>query len=135
MRTFSLLADAVVIIHLAYVMVAIVGLLAIVVGRFLGWQWIHHRWFRGIHLLMILIVATESWMNITCPLTTLENWLRAQAGQNAQEGTFVGRMMHDFLFYDAPTWVFTVCYSLFAVTVLMTILLIPPRWQSRETAK
>lgn len=128
MRILSLLADAVVAIHLTYILVVIVGLLAIVTGRLLGWQWIYNGWFRAIHLLMILVVAVESWLDITCPLTTLEDWLRAQSGQNATEGTFVGRMMHDLLFYNAPSWIFTVSYSLFAVTVLLTILLIPPRW-------
>lgn len=128
MRILSLLADAVVAIHLTYILVVIVGLLAIVTGRLLGWQWIYNGWFRAIHLLMILVVAVESWVDITCPLTTLEDWLRAQSGQNATEGTFVGRMMHDLLFYNAPSWIFTVSYSLFAVTVLLTILLIPPRW-------
>ncbi|HAC89507.1 MAG TPA: hypothetical protein DCF63_02580, partial [Planctomycetaceae bacterium] len=128
MRILSLLADAVVAIHLTYILVVIVGLLAIVTGRLLGWQWSYNGWFRAIHLLMILVVAVESWLDITCPLTTLEDWLRAQSGQNATEGTFVGRMMHDLLFYNAPSWIFTVSYSLFAVTVLLTILLIPPRW-------
>jgi hypothetical protein len=49
--------------------------MAIVIGRFLGWQWIYNRWFRGIHLLMILIVTVESWLDFKCPLTTLDDWL------------------------------------------------------------
>ena len=32
------------------------------------------------HLAAIAVVVAESWLGLTCPLTTLESWLRARAG-------------------------------------------------------
>src|SRR5262249_11268514 len=66
---YGLLADLIVAIHVGYVGVVVFGLLAILIGGPLGWRWVRNPWFRVIHLLMILIVATEAIWDITCPLT------------------------------------------------------------------
>ncbi len=126
MNLLSYLADAVVVLHGMYVAFVVVGLLAIVCGFVCKWRWVRNRWFRNIHLAMIMIVAIEALVGITCPLTTLENYLRRQAGSSVRDGTFVGQLVHDWLFYDAQPWVFTVAYSLFAVAVLMTWVFFPP---------
>ena len=75
----------------------------------------------------ILIVAFEEFFHITCPLTTLEGNLRELAGQQAAEGTFVGRMMHDILFFNGEQWMFSAGHIAFAALVLGTFLLAPPR--------
>ena len=36
-------------------------------------------------------------------------------------------MMHDLLFYDLPTWVFTTAYLTFFALVVLTFVLAPPR--------
>jgi hypothetical protein len=126
---YGLLADVVVAIHLGYVSYVVVGQLAIVMGVVLRWQWVRNIWFRVTHLLAISIVAFEVIMNITCPLTTWEADLRIKAGQQAQEGTFVGRLLHDFMYFNWPPWAFTLLYIGFAVLVLGTFVLAPPRWR------
>jgi hypothetical protein len=35
--------------------------------------------------------------------------------------------MHDLLFFDAPPWVFTLCYTLFGVVVLAMLWCAPPK--------
>lgn len=126
---YRLLADLTVVIHFAYVMFVILGLLAIVLGGILKWKWVRNRWFRGIHLAMILVVVLEAWAGITCPLTTWEHQLRAKAGQETYEGDFIATWVHDAMFFDAEPWVFTLCYSLFGGLVLATLFLIPPHWR------
>ncbi|MCA9205881.1 MAG: DUF2784 domain-containing protein, partial [Planctomycetales bacterium] len=101
MNIYRLLADAVVTLHIAYVLFVILGLLVVLVGRLLHWTWIRNPWFRFVHLAMIGIVVVESWLKITCPLTTLEDWLRLQAGETVTDGSFIGRWMHDLLFLEA----------------------------------
>ena len=80
---YGILADLVVVAHFAYVLFVILGLLAVLIGRFLGWNWTRKFWFRAVHLAMIAIVVAEAWMGITCPLTNWENSLRALAGKAA----------------------------------------------------
>jgi hypothetical protein len=126
---YGLLADVVVAVHLAYVCVVVFGFVAILVGAALRWRWVRNPWFRCIHLTMIGIVALEAILHITCPLTDLEDWLRTQAGQPLSGETFIGRLMHDLMFYQAPEWVFTVAYISFAFLVLSTFWLAPVRWR------
>jgi hypothetical protein len=123
---YSFLADAVVVIHLAYVSFIVVGQLLILLGAALHWSWIRNPWFRWSHLAAIAIVAMESLAGIVCPLTHWENELRRLAGQKAVEGTFVGRWVHAILFFELPPQAFTTIYVLFAALVLATLLLVPP---------
>jgi polyferredoxin len=130
MRLFyRLAADLVVVVHFAYVAFVVMGLLAILLGAVLRWRWVRSLWFRVLHLLAILVVAAEAVCGITCPLTTWEQDLRTLAGDTAYRGDFIAAWVHDGLFYDAEPWVFTVCYVLFALIVLATFVLAPPRWR------
>src|SRR5450755_2931836 len=78
---YALLADCLVVIHLAYISFVIFGQLAIMIGWPLGWRWIRNPWFRISHLAMILIVAVEAMADYECPFTTWERNLRISAGQ------------------------------------------------------
>ena len=135
MNFFSGLADVVVVLHGAYVAFVLIGLLAVVAGYVLCWNWIRNVWFRGTHLAMILVVVVEAFAGITCPLTTLENYLRFQAGMTVREGTFVGQIVHDWLFYDVQPWVLTAAYSLFALLVLATWIFAPPVLQATSKGR
>ena len=128
MNPHSLAADFIVVLHFAYVSFVVLGLLAIVAGAALRWQWIRNFWFRLIHLAMIGIVVVEALFGMTCPLTTWENDFRLAAGETVQSGSFIGRWVHSLLFYEAPQWVFTAGYCLFGALVLAAFLLAPPRW-------
>jgi hypothetical protein len=81
---------------------------------------------------MIGVVVVEAVLSIVCPLTTLEHNLRARAGQPVDETSFIGRWVHELLFFEAPEWVFTIVYCLFGAAVLATFLLAPPRWPWRK---
>jgi hypothetical protein len=124
---YGLLADVIVAIHVAYVSYVVVGQLAIFAGVVLRWQWIRNFWFRVTHLVAISIVAFEAIMNIPCPLTVWEARLRGLAGQEVSGETFMGRLLHSLLFYNWPAWVFTLLYVGFALLVLGTFIVAPPR--------
>jgi lysylphosphatidylglycerol synthetase-like protein (DUF2156 family) len=129
---YRLLADLTVVVHAAYVLFVIFGLLAVLAGYLRGWAWIRNFWFRLIHLAMILIVVGESLCGIPCPLTVWEQRWRRLAGQEGYHGDFVASFVHDMLFFDFEPWVFTVCYTLFGMLVLATFFLAPPRWPRRS---
>ena len=122
-------ADGVLILHLAYVGFVVVGFLLTLVGCLARWPWIRNRWFRGVHLAMIGIVVAEAWCGIVCPLTTWEQSLRDRAGEQTYRGAFVANLVHNYLFYDAPPWVFTVIYTLFGAAVVLTFIAAPPKWR------
>jgi polyferredoxin len=128
---YRLAADAVVVVHCAYVAFVVVGLVAILIGLAGRRRWARNLVFRMLHLLAIAVVAGEAVCGITCPLTTWEQRLRTLAGQASYQGDFLATWVHELLFYDAAPWVYTVCYAAFALVVLATFLVAPPRWPSR----
>jgi hypothetical protein len=99
----------------------------ILVGAALQWSWIRNFWLRVIHLGAIGIVALEALIGMACPLTVWEDWFRRHAGQTVTEGSFVGRCLHNVIFLDCPPWFFTVLHVGFALLVLATFIVIPPR--------
>jgi len=132
MVVYRLLADAVVVFHAAYVGFVIAGLLLVLVGAWFRWTWVHNLWFRWIHFSLIAIVVVETLFGVTCPLTTWEDALRKMAGEEVVQGTFIGRCAHNLLFYEAPEWVFTICYCMFGAMVLAAMVFVPPRRPSHR---
>ena len=128
MSIYSLLADLVVVIHVACVIFNVFGLLAVLVGRLLRWKWVRNFWFRTIHLMMIAFLVVQVLGDIACPLTTLEKHFMFKAGLEPYPRSFVGECLHNLIFYDVEPWVFTVYYCGFAAVVLATFFLVPPRW-------
>jgi hypothetical protein len=132
MLFYRILADFVVIFHFSYIAFVVFGMLAILVGLGRGWGWVRNPWFRVAHLVAIVIVAAQALSGVICPLTMLENALRLRAGQASYPGAFIGYWAHRLTFYEAPTWAFALCYTLFGLAVLGTFALAPPRWQRRK---
>jgi Protein of Unknown function (DUF2784) len=130
MNFYSFLADVTVVLHGAYVAFVLLGLLAVMLGFLLRWEWVRNFWFRIVHLAMILVVAFEAMMGIVCPLTTLENSLRSKAGESVRDGSFMGQVVHDLLFCDVQPWVFTCGYCTFATLVLLSFVIVPPNRKS-----
>ncbi len=128
MNTYQILADAVVVFHALFVGFVVFGQLFILIGIWRGWHAVRNFWFRATHLSMIGVVALEALFGIVCPLTSLENHLRELAGSQVREGSFMGRLAHNILFYDTPQWIFSVMHCAFAVVVLLTFVIAPPRW-------
>jgi hypothetical protein len=131
---YGLLADLVVTVHFVYVATVVIGQLLILLGILLHWQWIRNPWFRFIHLAMILLVAYEALRGITCPLTDLEYYLREEAGQNPQTGSFVARLARVVLFKPGDfEGILAVCDWIFAGLVVATFCIAPPRFRRRST--
>ena len=123
----SLFADLILGIHTAFVIFVVLMVPAIVVGGWMKWGWIRLIWLRLFHMLGILIVVAQAWAGVICPLTTLEMWLRRQAGETAYDGGFIQHWMQNLLYWNAPAWVFVMIYSLFFLLVVGTWLWVPPQ--------
>ena len=117
------LADLVLVVHFAYVLFVVGGLLAIWIGYALGWCWVRNWWFRVLHLAAIALVALEALIGVLCPLTLLEDWLRPG---NEAGASFIQRWVSALLYYDLPLWVFTLLYLGFAGVVAISFVVLPP---------
>lgn len=76
---YRVLADGVMLLHFAYI-VFVMG------GAFLV---LHRRWWMWLHLPAVAWGAWIEFFSKTCPLTPLENSLRARAGQAGYAGGFI----------------------------------------------
>ena len=126
---YQTLADIVLATHLLLVVFVVLGLVIIILGNLRHWAWVNNPWFRLAHVSTILVVVAEAWFGIVCPLTTLESWLRQQAGAVGYQGGFVEYWLQSILYYNAPDWVFVLLYSLFGLLVLATFWWFPPRFK------
>jgi hypothetical protein len=127
--TYLLLANAVLVLHLGVVLFVIGGLLLVLVGNLSGWRWVNRLWFRIAHLAAIATVVAQSWFGIMCPLTSLESWLRSKAGAAPASEGFIEHWVEFLLYYDAPTWVFTLAYTAFGALVAAAWWWFPPQRQ------
>ena len=93
MLTYALLADIIVIIHLAFV-------LFVVAGGLLALKWKRVAW---VHLPAAAWGALVECLGGVCPLTPLENWLRARGGGVGYEDQFVERYLLPVLYPAALT--------------------------------
>lgn len=133
---YSFLANLVAAVHVGYVGFVVIGQLLILLGLALGWEWVRHPPFRIAHLVAIGIVALETLASIRCPLSDLEDYLRGLAGEPVEGGDFLARTLHGAIHIDLPYnhWLFTASYLGFAILVLGTYILAPPRWKKGESA-
>jgi len=124
---YLLAADAVLVTHTLFVGFVVFGLAFILVGKFRSWDWVRNPWFRYAHVVAIGFVVIQSWAGAMCPLTTWEMELRVKAGDATYSGAFVAHWLESILYYRAPEWLFTVCYTVFGLLVVATWYWVPPR--------
>jgi hypothetical protein len=128
---YQLLADSVLALHAGIVAFVVGGLVLVIIGNLRHWRWVNVLWFRLAHIGAIAIVVAEAWLGVACPVTTLEMWLRAKASATTYNGSFIEHWLQWVLYYEAPSWVFGLGYSLFGLLVLATWWYFPPTTNHR----
>src|SRR5258708_36988427 len=106
-NAYTILADAIVIIHAAYVAFVVFGLIAILIGAAMRWRWTRSLAFRITHLAAIALVCLESIVGLICPLTSLENSIRAHSGAAQYQSDFVSYIAHRIIIASFPPWMRT----------------------------
>ncbi|HTR05978.1 MAG TPA: DUF2784 domain-containing protein [Paraburkholderia sp.] len=117
------LANIVLVLHALIVLFIVGGLIAVWIAAGLKLAWARNRVFRTTHLVAIGIVTTLAVLDVPCPLTVLEDYLRT--GAAGPQG-FVQRWVSAWLYYDFPGWVFVLAYVAFLLAVVVTWRRIPP---------
>ena len=123
---YRLAADLILVAHTGIVLFIVVGLVLILAGGIRGWSWVRNPVFRLAHLAAISVVVLQAWLGMICPLTTLEMWLRTKAGDAVYPGAFIAHWAQQILYYEAPAWVFALCYTIFGALVLASWFRIRP---------
>ena len=90
---YSLLADAVLVLHFAFV-------LFVAAGGLLVLRW---RWLAWLHLPAAAWGIAIEFAGWICPLTPLENRLRALAGEAGYHGDFVARYLVPVIYPEGLT--------------------------------
>lgn len=90
---YRLLADLVVLVHLAFVVFAVAG--AVLVLRW--------RWLLGLHLPAVVWAALIEFAGWICPLTPLENRLRTLSGGAGYRGGFIEHYLLPILYPSGLT--------------------------------
>jgi hypothetical protein len=90
---YRLLADAVIVLHAAFVAFVVLGGLVV-----LRWPWV--AWAHLPAAAWGALIEFSGWI---CPLTPLENALRARAGESNYRGGFIEHYMLRTLYLNALT--------------------------------
>ena len=107
MMPYAILADIVVLIHLFFVLFAVMGAVLVI------WR----RWVIWLHIPAVLWAI---WIELTggiCPLTPLENWLRRRAGQGGYQGDFVEQYLIPVLYPVGLTRNFQILLGLVVISI------------------
>ena len=90
---YQLLADLVLIVHLAFVVFVLCGGLLVLKWRRIAW----------LHLPAVVWGAVVEFTGWICPLTPLENWLRALGGEATYRSDFIAQYLLPVLYPEDLT--------------------------------
>ena len=124
---YRIAADILLVLHTGFVVFVVAGLALILIGGARGWTWVRNPWFRLAHIVAIGVVVLQAWLGRICPLTTWEMALRSKAGDATYAGSFVAHWFQAILYYEAPMWVFAICYTAFGALVVASWFWVRPR--------
>jgi hypothetical protein len=109
--TAIFLADLVVILHGVFVLIAVLGGLLI-------FRW---RWWAWLHIPAFLWAGFIELTGGICPLTPLENWLRALGGEAVYRGGFIDRYLIPLLYPSDLTREIQIVLGIFVILFNMGI--------------
>lgn len=90
---YRALADAVLVLHLAFILFVVLGGLLV----------LRRRWLVWLHLPVVawgILIEFAGWI---CPLTPLENWLRTQGGDRGFSGGFINHYLVSLIYPEGLT--------------------------------
>jgi hypothetical protein len=106
---YGLLADLVVVAHLAWILFLILGALP-------GYRW---AWVKWLHLASLAFSVTLQTFGWICPITHLEVWLRHRAEPGGgYAGTFIRHYVERLVYVPiTPAWIFAGTLVVIGITL------------------
>jgi hypothetical protein len=123
---YSLMADAVVVFHLLFIVFVLSG--ALLALRWRGWIWLH--------LPAVAWGMAVEFLHLYCPLTPLENALRLKAGSAGYEGDFLGHYLIPLIYPAGLTPQIQIALGTVVLVVnLSAYLIVLLRWRRRRKGR
>jgi hypothetical protein len=117
------LADAVLVLHLAFILFVVLGAFLVLRRRSLMW----------LHLPAVIWGALIEFAGWICPLTPLEIWLRAQGGDRGYSGGFIEHYLGALIYPEGLTRELQWLLGAFVLAINAAIYL--RVWRSRPKAR
>lgn len=90
---YRLLADAVLVLHLGFILFVVLG----------GFLVLRRPWLAWLHVPVFLWGAAIEFGGWICPLTPLEKWLRELGGEGAYSGGFIEHYLTALIYPEGLT--------------------------------
>jgi len=129
------LADGLLALHFAVVVLNLVMPPAILLGAWRGWAWVRLRWLRLLHLGSMGVVAVQAAMGDLCFLTVWESDLRIHAGQGGYAESFIEAWLAEWLYVEASLATLIPIYLGWATLSLALWWLVPPARPKRRSQR
>ncbi len=123
---YKVLADAIVIIHFAWILFMLLGFILTLCGFF--YRSFFDRWlFRTLHLCGIAYVSLLAIMGKYCPLTILENTLRTRYDPElGYPGSFIVHYIEKLVYPDVSPLIILIPTVIIAVFTIVVFIVRPP---------
>ncbi len=108
---YQLLADLVVLVHVAFVVFAVLGGLLAARWRRLVW----------IHLPAVIWAVIVEFFGWVCPLTPLENWLRRRGGQAGYPSDFIAHYILPVLYPEELSREVQICLGALVLLINLSV--------------
>jgi hypothetical protein len=113
-------------IHVSIIAFNLFGLIAIPLGAWRGWCFVHAPFWRLLHLASLGVVALQPAMGRACFLTL---WRGAAEGRSGVSAPLVMRWVNGMIFWPLPAWAFAVLYVCAFGYAVALLRLVPLPWK------
>ncbi|WP_028113016.1 DUF2784 domain-containing protein [Ferrimonas kyonanensis] len=122
---YRLAADAVLVIHLLFILFALFG------GLLLLWR----GWLIALHLPTAIWATVVGFLGWVCPLTPLENQLRAASGEQGYDGGFIEHYLLPLIYPANLTLNMQLFFGITALSINLAIYSLVLYLRSRQKGK
>jgi len=139
---YKILADTIVVVHFGWILFMLIGFILTLYGL-LFWKEFFNKWLiRTLHLIGIVYVSTLYIMGKDCPLTVLENILRAKSGSSlTYPGSFMIHYVRELVYPNVNLSLVIIPTAFIAIFTMAIFITKPPvkiknvqlRWSSHFT--
>ena len=123
----NLAANLVAVVHIAYFLFIVGGMVAIVASLRRPVPWVRNPWFRIAHIAAIYIVLFEELTGFPCPLNILQWTFRGPANGVNESTSGVGGLLDYLLYHVISPLALDIMYWSFGALAILMIWLVPPR--------
>jgi hypothetical protein len=121
-----MLAGLILTLHAAIIAFNLFGLIAIPLGGWRDWRFVHAPLWRLLHIASLGAVALQATLGRACFLTL---WQAAAEGRAGAPTPLIMQWVNALIFWPLPLWVFTLLYLCVFGYALALLWLVPLRWR------